>query len=77
MRVNGVIDPGKLTRADVVAEAVSWGLGAADVESVVDCALRNLEEGIRAASMAYPAAAARHEANALERIRKLKGDIRP
>ena len=75
--MNGVIDPGKLTRADVVAEAVSWELGAADVESVVDCALRNLEEGIRAASMAYPAAAARHEANALERIRKLKGDIRP
>ena len=77
MRVNGVIDPGKLTRADVVAEAVSWGLATADVESVVDRVLKDLEEGIRIASTAYPAAAARHEANALERIRKLKGDIRP
>ena len=75
MRVNGVIDPGKLTRADVVAEAVSWGLATADVESVVDRVLKDLEEGIRIASTAYPAAAARHEANALERIRKLKGGI--
>ena len=77
MRVNGVIDPGKLTRADVVAEAASWGLAATDVESVIDRALRDLEEGIRIASSAYPAAAARHKANALERMRKLKGNIRP
>ena len=76
MRVNGVIDTEKLTRADVVAEAVSWGLATTDVGSVVDRVLKNLEEGIRIASTAYPAAAARHEANALERIRKLKGDIR-
>ena len=77
MRVNGVIDPGKLTRADVVAEAVSWGLATTDVGSVVDRVLKDLEEGIRIASTAYPAAAARHEANALERIRKLKGGIWP
>ena len=76
MRVNVVIDPGKLTRADIAAEAVSWGLATADVESVVDRVLKDLEEGIRIASTAYPAAAARHGANALERIRKLKGGAR-
>ncbi len=65
--------PRKLTRADVAAEAVSWGLATTDVESVVDRVLKDLEKGIRIASTAYPAAAARHEANALERIRKLKG----
>lgn len=76
MRVNGVIDPGKLTRVDIAAEAVSWGLATTDVESVVDRVLKDLEKGIRIASTAYPAAAARHEANALERIRKLKGGAR-
>ena len=62
MRVNGVIDPGKLTRADIAAEAVSWGLATTDVESVVDRVLKDLEKGIRIASTAYPAATARHEA---------------
>lgn len=75
MRVNGVINPEKLTRADIIAEAASWGLNAAGAETVIDCALRNLEEGIRAASMAYPGAASRHEANALGRVCRLKRDF--
>lgn len=77
MRVNGVINPEKLTRADIVAEAVAWGLGVAGVETVIDCTLRNLEEGIRVASMAYPGAAARHEAKAMGRICRLKRDSCP
>lgn len=46
-------------------------------ETVIDRALRNLEEGIRVASMAYPGAAARHEANASGRVCRLKRDFQP
>ena len=77
MRVNGVINPEKLTRADIIAEATAWGLDAPSAETVIDRALRNLEEGIRVASMAYPGAAARHEANASGRVCRLKRDFQP
>ena len=77
MRVNGVINPEKLTRADIIAEATAWGLDAPSAEAVIDRALRNLEEGIRVASMAYPGAAARHEANASGRVCRLKRDFQP
>lgn len=45
--------------------------------AVIDCTLRNLEEGIRSASIAYPGAAARHEAKALGRVCRLKRDSCP
>ena len=66
-----------LSTADIIAEAASWGLNAAGAETVIDCALRNLEEGIRVASMVYPGAASRHEANALGRVCRLKRDFQP
>ena len=75
MRVNGVIDPGSLHGPMSSPRLFPGGLATTDVGSVVDRVLKDLEEGIRIASTAYPAAAARHEANALERIRKLKGGI--
>ena len=72
MRVNGLIRPEEITRDDVVAEASSWGVDPEDARDVIDDVLCKLEEGIGAASIAYPAAAARHEGAALQRICKLR-----
>ena len=73
MRVNGLIRPEEIMRCDVVAEASSWGMDSNDAEDIIDDVLCKLEKGIKAASIAYPAAAARHEDAVLRRICKLRG----
>lgn len=73
MRVNGLIRPEEITRDDVVTEASSWGVDPEDARDIIDDVLCKLEEGIGAASIAYPAAAARHEGAVLQRICKLRG----
>ncbi len=72
MRINGLIQPELVGKADVAAEAANWGLDSEEAQSVVDDVLAKLEEGILAASEMYPDAGARHEAAALNRIAQLK-----
>lgn len=74
MRVNGIIRPKDVSERDVIDEVASWGLSRVVAEKVCGSCLKNLVEGIREASLAYPVAAARHEKAALERIEKLRSD---
>ncbi len=72
MRVNGTLDPTELDGACLIAEAGSWGLGEAETRNIALSTLDKLEAGISAASEAFPAAAQRHKANAMGRIRELR-----
>ncbi len=72
MRVNGQIRVHQITRADVVAEAQSWGMSASCANTTIDEVLSKLEEGALVASEMYPSAAARHKTPTQERIRRLQ-----
>lgn len=71
MRVNGRIEPNDVDSGDIVAEAANWGVPSSEAKVLAEECLEHLAEGIRAAGKAYPDAAKRHEAPALERIAKL------
>lgn len=72
LRINGQLDPSIITRADIVAEATSWGIMSDRAEEIFDVCLNDLEEGFKQAAAMYPQAAQRHEAAAIKRIERLR-----
>lgn len=72
LRINGTLEPERITHDDVVAEAQGWGMDAERAELVVDGCLDGVEEGLAVAQELYPAAADRHARGALERIERLR-----
>lgn len=71
LRINGELDPMVITRTDIVAEAMSWGIVSDRAEEIIDACLSDLEEGLNQAAALYPQAALRHEAAASKRIERL------
>lgn len=71
MRVNECIKPDDVNSGDIIAEAASWGMPSSEAKALVEECLEHLAEGIHVAGRAYPDAAKRHEAPALDRMAKL------
>lgn len=72
LRINGKLDPMLITRADIVAEAMSWGITPNLAEEIIATCLDDLKEGLNRAAIAYPQAARRHEAAVIKRIERLR-----
>lgn len=72
LRINGKLDPSAITRADIVAEATSWGIVSDQAEEIIDSCLSDLEGGLNQTAIIYPQAAHRHEAAAIKRIGRLR-----
>lgn len=72
LRINGKLDPILITRADIVAEAMSWGITLNQAEEIITTCLDDLEKGLNQAAFLYPQAARRHEAAASKRIERLR-----
>ena len=72
LRINGKLDPILITRADIVAEAMSWGITLNQAEEIIATCLDDLKEGLNRAAIAYPQAARRHEVAAIKRIERLR-----
>lgn len=73
MRVGGKIRASEVGREDVLREVALWGIGNEHGNAVIDQTLDGLGEGLKAASMLYPAAAARHEGGARARLALMRG----
>lgn len=72
LRINGELDPSVITRDDIVAEAMSWGMASDRVEEIISVCLSDLEKGLNRAAFLYSQAARRHEAAASKRIERLR-----
>lgn len=72
MRIDGSLDPSRVTVSTLVAEAAGWGMDAAEATRCIDGCLSALEEGFERAALCFPAAAARHEAPARARIAHIR-----
>ena len=72
LRINGKLDPILITRADIIAEAMSWGITPTLAEDIIATCLDDLKEGLNRAAIAYPQAARRHEAAVIKRIERLR-----
>ena len=71
MRINGCIRPERVTAADIIAEAVSWGIASDKAQVVLVDVLSKLKEGVELASVDYPQAGKRHKKASLKRIVQL------
>lgn len=72
LRVNGSLDPDRLSGSALLAEATSWGMEPELACDVVRGCLDDLCNGIDAAAELYPKAAARHEDGARRRVARLR-----
>ena len=71
MRINGKVEAADITRADLVAEAASWGLPESVAVETIEVALANLADGIERAGRQYPDAAERYAPRVLARLARL------
>jgi hypothetical protein len=68
MRIAGSLNPESVSRETILAEAVSWGLGAAEAAELLDSCLKQLQEGLKAGAKRYPDAAKKHQRDAKRRL---------
>ena len=72
LRVNGSLVPSSVNGDALIAEAALWGMNIELAQDVVLACLDALDRGLATARSLYPAAAARHEAAARERMACLR-----